>query len=122
MKSLNVTVPEKKSSATVCGLYCAYLGRRIPGKPPIQFIKLKLTGPIDGETSVNFYPGEPGFDDLAQVLDVEAAMSKALAKRFPGAEIKDIPVKEPKVAKPAPAPTPAPEPADDSTTKKSKKS
>lgn len=99
MKTLNVTVPEKKASATIRNMIVGFMHRRIPGKPPIELVTLKLTAPINGETALVFRPGEPGYAELASVLDVEKAISAALTKRFPDAEIKDLPVKEPKKTK-----------------------
>ena len=99
MKSINVTEPSKKAEATVVALICGFVQRKIPGKPPIRFVRLKLSGPLNGATSINFNPGEPGFDDLASALDIETAIGNAVAKRFKGAEVKALPTKEPKEPK-----------------------
>ena len=96
MKSIEITSPVTVEKTQVLGLFCQYKQRRIAGKPPIHCVTLKLTKPLDGETTLTFYPGEPGYEELALALDIEQAMNAALVKRFPHAVVKDITTKEDK--------------------------
>ena len=110
MKTIEATVPQKQVTSQVKGLYIRFAHNRIEGKSPLRTIQVKLTSPIDGETSIVFNPGEPGYDDMASALDIEAAMTAALKKRFKDATIKDIPMKATKTV-----------PEKKATTKKSSK-